>query len=105
MKLSILLRSLPDKKVHNFQQVNIRSITDDSRKVVTGSLFVAVKGLTVDGHDFILKAIERGAKVIVGEKIFISTKIVGVTYIKVNNTRRALGFLASSFYGNPSKKL
>lgn len=81
---------------------DIRGITDDSRKVGTGFLFVAIKGLTVNGHKYIPQAIENGAKVIVGEE---ELKLKNVKYIKVNDSRRELGILASRWYGNPSKKL
>ena len=106
MKLYELLENLSDYKVYGKKDLAVNSITEDSRQVKKGSLFVAVKGLTVDGHKFIPQAIEHGAKVIVGEldkgKIRIPK---GVTYVKVENSRKALGFIASSFYGNPSSKL
>lgn len=78
-------------------------ITDDSRKVKKGYLFVAVKGGTSDGHDFIHKAIQKGAKIVIGEK---DIKVpIDIKYIKVPDSRETLGALISNFYGNPSKKL
>lgn len=77
-------------------------ITDDSRKVQKGFVFVAVKGLTVDGHDFVLDALNNGANVVIGQKNLDS---FGAKYIKVQNSREALGILASNFYKNPSQKL
>lgn len=77
-------------------------IADDSRKVKKGFIFVAVQGKTKDGHNYIQEAIENGAKVIVGQK---EIKIKGAPYIKVSDTREALGVIASEFYGNPSSKL
>jgi len=66
-------------------------------------MFVAVRGLAHDGHDFIADAVNRGARYIVHEKdISIPS---GVIAIKVNNSRRALGVLAKNYFGNPSARL
>lgn len=84
-----------------------KGVTDDSRKVEKGFLFVAVKGLSADGHDFIPEAIKRGATAVVGEKSESSLKSVlsGATYVQTKDSREALGYLASEFYGSPSTKL
>lgn len=84
------------------KSVPARNIVSDSRKVVLGDVFVAISGLTVDGHDFIPEVIKKGAVAVVGEK---SLKNLTVPYLKVKNTRQALSLLASEFYGNPSRKL
>ncbi len=76
----------------------------DSRKVEKGDLFVAVKGTVSDGHSFIDMAVEKGAGYIVCEE-FPEKTSSKVTYIKVQNSARALGIIASNFYGNPSKSL
>ncbi|HRG59987.1 MAG TPA: UDP-N-acetylmuramoyl-L-alanyl-D-glutamate--2,6-diaminopimelate ligase, partial [Bacteroidia bacterium] len=84
--------------------VAIDSISFDSRKVQKLSLFVAVKGVSSDGHLFINKAIEDGAIAIVCSEM--PNKIYdNVTYIKVKDTSYALGIIASNFYDNPSTKL
>ncbi len=80
----------------------IKGIADDSRNVEDGFLFIAIKGLTVDGHKYIPQAIKNGAKVIVGEE---DLKLKDVKYVKVKNSREELGILASKWYGNPSSKL
>ncbi len=80
----------------------VRGITDDSRKVKKGFLFVAIRGLTFDGHKFISQAIGNGAKIIIGED---NLKLGDVVYIKVSDSRKALGGLASAWYGDPSRKL
>jgi len=82
--------------------LKINGITDDSRKVKSGYLFVAIKGLRVDGHKFIPQAIKKGARVVVGEE---NLQLSGVTYIKVDNSRRTLSLLASAWHRNPSQKL
>ena len=110
MKLKSLLVALSeleiDKKSFSKTNFNINFITDDSRSVKKDSLFVACKGLNYDGHKFISEAIDKGARVVVGEKNKSVLNLKkSVIYIRVNNSRRALGLLASAFYGNPSGNL
>jgi len=78
-------------------------ITSDSRQVKKDYMFVAVKGGHSDGHDYIPQAIKNGAKVVVGERDERLSS--GVEYIKVKDSREALGKYAAEFYGNPGKKL
>lgn len=82
----------------------VSAIHMDSRKVGLDALFVAVKGTQVDGHDFIPQALEKGASVIVAEQL-PTNRPQGVTFIKVSNSSRALGYLASAFYDHPSRQL
>ncbi len=84
--------------------VAVSSITFDSRKVKKDSLFIAVRGTAVDGHDFIDKAIEGGSLAIICEEL-PEHKIENITYVKVKNASYALGIIASNFYDNPSQKL
>jgi UDP-N-acetylmuramoyl-L-alanyl-D-glutamate--2,6-diaminopimelate ligase len=83
---------------------NIHSIHFDSQTCVPDSVFVAVKGTRTDGHEYIGKAIEKGASVVVCENLPAS-KSAKVTLIRVKNSAMALGLLASAFYGNPSARL
>ncbi len=83
--------------------ISISSICFDSRKVEKGSLFVAVKGTQSDGHKFVAQAISSGATAIVCEEL-PKQKNENVTYIKVNDSESALGFIASNFFDNPSEK-
>lgn len=87
-----------DEAVKNV--ASFKGITDDSRKVGNGFIFVAVKGMGHDGHEFIKDAFKRGATLIVGEK-----NLHLDNYIKVSDSHDALGVLASAFYENPSQKL
>ena len=82
----------------------IKGITADSREVVPGGLFVAVRGVAVDGHRFIGKAIEAGASGIVAEELPADIP-AHVETIIVRDSREALGRLASRFYGDPSDEL
>ncbi|HJY99052.1 MAG TPA: Mur ligase family protein [Patescibacteria group bacterium] len=79
---------------------SFKGISADSREVKDGFIFVAVKGEVADGHDFIKEAVKNGATAIVGEK-----DIKAPNYIKVPDSREALGTLSSAFFRNPASKL
>lgn len=83
---------------------SVSSIAFDSREVQRNGLFVAVKGTASNGHEFIDKAIETGAKAVVCE-VLPENIVSGVTYIQVEDSKQALGYVASNFYENPSSKL
>lgn len=87
-------------------------VTSDSRKVVPGSLFVAVKGYAADGHKYIPDVLTKGVAAVVYEDEaaleqygVVTSEYPEVEWIKVNNTRRALAEQADRFYGHPSRKL
>lgn len=82
----------------------VSGLVFDSRKVTENSLYIAMRGTVVDGHSFIAASVEKGAKAIVCEK-FPENPDETVTYVKVKDSSKALGQLASNFYGNPSEKL
>lgn len=80
----------------------VKEIADDSRTVSTGSLFVAVKGERVDGHQFVPMALSRGAGGVVAQH---SMETGTIPFVCVEDSRRALGLLGSRFYGDPSSRL
>ena len=82
----------------------ITGLTADSRKVVPGGAFVAVRGVAVDGHKFIDKAIASGAVLIVGEELPDELP-EGVEGVTVADSREALGLLASRYYGDTIRSL
>ena len=104
----MILRQILDKvkilEIVGKLETEISEIIFDSRKVIENSLYIAIKGTLVDGHQYIPSAIEKGAKAIVCE-VLPEQKEEGITYIKVENSSEVLGLLASNFYGNPSEKL
>ncbi|AEB75843.1 UDP-N-acetylmuramoyl-L-alanyl-D-glutamate--2,6-diaminopimelate ligase [Clostridium botulinum] len=103
MKLIQILKELDYTNLNGTLDLDVNKVEYDSRKILSGDVFVAIEGFNVDGHKFIPKAIENGAKVIVCSK---DTEInESCTYIKVENTRKALAIIASNFYGNPSNKI
>jgi UDP-N-acetylmuramoyl-L-alanyl-D-glutamate--2,6-diaminopimelate ligase len=82
----------------------VGSIVFDSRKVDPSSVFVAIAGTQVDGHEFISTALEKGATVIVCEKL-PEAIIEDITYVQVVNSAKALGIIASNFFNNPSENI
>ena len=104
MILSDILNGVDVLDILGNKEIEISEIVFDSRKAVENSLYIAIKGTLVDGHQYIPSAIEKGAKAIVCE-VFPEQKEEGITYIKVENSSKVLGLLASNFYGNPSEKL
>jgi len=84
--------------------VQVAELCIDSRKAKAGAAFIAVKGTQVDGHEFISKAIEQGASIIVCEVLPGGLK-EAVTYVKVKDSAAAVGQMADAFYGAPSAKL
>ena len=104
MILRQILDNLKILEIVGKLEIEISEIIFDSRKVIENSLYIAIKGTLVDGHQYIPSAIEKGAKAIVCE-VLPEQKEEGITYIKVENSSEVLGLLASNFYGNPSKDL
>lgn len=101
-KLSELFVDFPFPQPNEFPDVEIAGIAIDSRAVKPGYLFVAMKGGVADGHAYIQKAIENGASAIVGEKDLTGFP---VPYIRLENPRHALTWLAAAFYNWPARRL
>jgi len=105
MKLSELLYGVSIRSViGDISSVEVSKVEFDSREVSDSDLFIAVKGVTVDGHDYISKSIELGAKSIIVESIPTDIK-EGVCYIEVDSSSYAISVVSSNYYDNPSEKL
>ena len=99
--LKDILYRVTINRVIGSTSVAINNIEFDSRKIEFNDVFVAIKGVLSDGHDYIEKASDLGALVIICEKI--PDKIInGITYVEVDNSNLALSVLAANYYGNPS---
>lgn len=103
MKLNEVLKNIHPIKIVGDAEVEITGVNIDSRRIKAGHLFIAMKGTQVDGHQFIAKAIELGAKSILCEDL--PEPVTGVTYVQVASTEDAAGKVATLFYGDPSRKL
>ena len=90
--------------IHGNRDVDVSEVTVDSRNVVSGCLFVAIKGEKFDGHTFIKQAVKADASVIVCEDL-PQTLNENVTFIQVKNSHEATAYIAHNFYDEPSKKL
>lgn len=104
MQLIELLKRIPVLEIQGNENREISQLVFDSRKVTDNSLYIAMRGTVVDGHSFIASSVEKGAKAIVCEE-FPENLDERITYVKVKDSSKALGHLASNFYGNPSEKL
>ncbi|KGM46250.1 UDP-N-acetylmuramoyl-L-alanyl-D-glutamate--2,6-diaminopimelate ligase [Neobacillus niacini] len=101
MKLHDLLQHLHLLVPYQGTNPEITSIENDNRKVQMGSLFICIKGYTVDGHDFAESAVKSGAVAVLAERELP----LSVPVIIVNDTTRAMAVLADAFYQHPTKKL
>lgn len=104
IKLSRLLEDIRPLEVIGDTEKNIIGVESDSRKVEKDSLFVAVRGVTTDGHKYIPVVASAHVGAIVCEDLPASLE-KGITYIRVANSAEALGLLASAWYGHPSRQL
>lgn len=104
MKLQRLIDVLHPQEVIGETNRNITSVRSDSRKVERDGLFVAVRGVTTDGHKYIPVVASAHVAAIVCEELPASLER-GITYIRVANSAKALGLIASEWYGRPSEKL
>jgi UDP-N-acetylmuramoyl-L-alanyl-D-glutamate--2,6-diaminopimelate ligase len=103
-KLSDILYKVSATALTGNTSIDINDVQIDSRKVQKGTLFIAVRGVAVDGHDFISKAIEQGAVAVLCEQMPSSQK-EGITYVQTNNTAEAAGIVAHNFFDQPTTKL
>ena len=108
MNLKDILNGIEGLKVRGSLDINIENVENDSRKIKENGMFVAIKGFDVDGHDFIRKAIDNGAKAIVieeGTKLKKSDIDEDTVVVVAPDTRVANAKIAFNFYGNPTRKL
>src|SRR5215212_6673320 len=102
MLLKNLLTAIQPGSIVGPADRQVDSIAYDSRRVTKNGLFVALRGEKVDGHNFIDQAIEKGATVVVTDRIMSQPR---ATVVQVNNTRTAIADLAVAFYQRPVRKL
>ena len=105
MILNELLKGVTYTELRGDEGVDISGLTYDSRTVGAGYFFFAVPGTVVDGHNFIARAVECGARAIICERIPDEVADAEATFVVVENTNLAMGIVASNFYGNPSHEL
>nr|WP_240347847.1 UDP-N-acetylmuramoyl-L-alanyl-D-glutamate--2,6-diaminopimelate ligase [Longitalea arenae] len=99
-----ILYKVSIRSVQGNTSIPVRDLQLDSRKVGAGSVFIAVKGSAADGHLFIDQVLEQGATAVICETMPATFK-EGVTYVQVENSAAAAGYMAHNFYGQPSEKV
>jgi len=102
--LKDILYKVAIEAVKGSTEIAVNNIDFDSRKIEENDVFIAIRGTISDGHEFIETAINKGATAIICDT-FPENIVAGVTYVQVKDTNRALAFMASNFYGNPSSNL
>src|SRR5512139_3941253 len=102
MKLSAIVREFPYPYEPFAGDAEISGVVSDSRLVEPGYLFVALAGGSTDGHRYIRSALERGAAAVAGTE---SIAPLEVPYLRVNDSRMALPYLAAAFYSYPARKM
>jgi len=109
MRLDELLRDVPVRAIHGDANVDITSVTPDSRMVKPGALFVAITGTAKDGAQFIPQAIEKGSGALVSSALQgapeARTTPGGPTLVLVDDPRAALSLIAANFHGRPADQL
>ncbi|MDD6505275.1 MAG: UDP-N-acetylmuramoyl-L-alanyl-D-glutamate--2,6-diaminopimelate ligase [Lachnospiraceae bacterium] len=103
MQIKQLLDGIEYEVLAGTVDVEVTGLVYDSRKVEKGSVFVCISGAVRDAHDFIPEVVEKGAAAIVVEKTV--EPVDGVTYVRVENTRKALAYMSASYFGHPADKL
>src|SRR5699024_9645794 len=104
IQLKDILFKVAIEAVKGTTDISVDELSFDSRKIGENAVFIAIRGLAADGHQFIEKAIKQGAVAVVCEE-FPEEITDSVTYVKVKDTQEALAFMASNFYGKPSENL
>ncbi|HAE25329.1 MAG TPA: UDP-N-acetylmuramoyl-L-alanyl-D-glutamate--2,6-diaminopimelate ligase [Prevotellaceae bacterium] len=104
MNLKDILHDVQLVEVKGTKNREVTGIQIDSRQIQSGDIFVAIRGTQSDGHQFIPMAIEKGSGTVICEQ-FPKTFNEDVTYVRVENTEKIVGLLATRFYGNPTRKL
>jgi UDP-N-acetylmuramoyl-L-alanyl-D-glutamate--2,6-diaminopimelate ligase len=102
-KLRDILYGASIREVAGTTDVTVDAIVFDSRQAKPGCAFVAVRGVTHDGHGFIQDVVAKGCQIVVCEEL--PEVMEGVNYVVVDNSARALGIMAANFFDNPSRKL
>lgn len=102
MRLSNILKGLKTKKIYNYEDVNVDVMTHNSDDVIAGAMFFCVTGGHLDGNNYVTKALQNGAKVVVSER---DQELPNCITIVVDNTRIAMSIMARNFYGVSDEKV
>ena len=104
MILQDILYKVSIRSIKGNTNIDVADLLIDSRKVIPGSCFIALKGTKTDGQEFIESAVDKGASIIVCESLPTVVN-ENITYVIVDNAAEAAGYMSHNFYGEPSLKL
>jgi UDP-N-acetylmuramoyl-L-alanyl-D-glutamate--2,6-diaminopimelate ligase len=104
MQLKTLLKNLDIKQIKGNKNINIKGISSNSREVKEGYVFVALKGNSNDGHDFLTDVVRKGVSAIVVERE-VELPVNGVVHVLVPDTKKALAEMAENFYSAPARRM
>jgi UDP-N-acetylmuramoyl-L-alanyl-D-glutamate--2,6-diaminopimelate ligase len=102
VKLNTLLRQVPNIQNEDIPSLEITGISFDSRQVQPGNIFIALEGVSFDGHAYIPQAVEGGAMAVIGRK---PLDLPGVPYFQVPNPRETLAYVSAAFYDFPARQM
>ena len=109
MNLKSIIFGIEGLKAKGNLDIEINNISNDSREIRAGDLFIAIRGFDIDGHKYIKNAIENGAIAVIIEESMLKDVIKdikdGITIITAKDTRKATAICACNFYDNPSRKI
>lgn len=104
LKVSELMQGTQVLKEYIAEDIIIEQVVFDSREAHASSLFIAIEGRVVNGHNYIKQALENGTKVIIVQEWQENIPST-ITQIQVKQSAKALALIAGNFYGNPSRKI
>ncbi len=107
MKLNLLLEQLTYTCLCGNEDIDIKAVVYDSRKVTKGCMFICIKGANFDGHEFASRAVEQGAAaLVISEDIVLKEDVAKkITVIRVEDTRYAMAFISAAWFSHPARKL
>lgn len=105
MNLKELLKNIPIENIYGIKDVKIENITNDSRNIEENTLFIAIKGVDIDGHTFIHSAVKNKVKAVIYQDAKYKLDTKDTTFIEVKDSRKAYAIISSNYYGNTHKKM
>lgn len=105
MKLTSLLENLKFEIVQGDIDKDITAVVFDSRKIVTGCLFICIEGARNDGHSYAVEAAVKGAAAVLVQKTISYPQNTDTTFIKVEDSRYAMAFISAAWFGHPAEKM
>ena len=104
IQLTELIKNIDDLEIFGSNQIAVNNVSNNSKKIKSGDIYIAIKGSNFDGHDFIDDAIKEGAVCIICE-VYPLSKLENITYIITKSSKETYSRICSNYFDNPSHKL